>query len=219
MPARHRSHSRRTSAGRRWLAKFRGQVIVKGDAGDTAGHCAAGGIIYIGGRAGTRSGSLMKRDPLCEPPELWVLRKAVGSFSFEFMGGGCAVVCGHDSQTRLLCLDRGHAWKRHGWRHCLFSRALRRIAPRMSHCCPWRKTTFSWLDKGLENFLSCHRQNRTAQGAFHLAALAQACSRKNAIGPRNGRQCAYFMKNPGCPMECLATFLRMTEERSLYCGR
>ena len=75
-----------------------GQVIVKGDAGDTAGHCAAGGKIYIGGRAGTRSGSLMKRDPLCEAPELWVL-DSVGSFSFEFMGGGKAVICGHNSQT------------------------------------------------------------------------------------------------------------------------
>lgn len=75
-----------------------GQISVRGDAGDTAGHCAASGRIYIGGRAGTRSGSLMKHDPLYEPPELWVLQ-SVGSFSFEFMGGGYAVVCGHDSQT------------------------------------------------------------------------------------------------------------------------
>lgn len=74
-----------------------GRIVVKGDAGDTAGHCAAGGTIYIGGRAGTRSGSLMKHDPLYEPPELWVL-KNVGSFSFEFMGGGIAVVCGYDSE-------------------------------------------------------------------------------------------------------------------------
>lgn len=74
-----------------------GRIIVKGDAGDTAGHCAAGGSIYIGGRAGTRSGSLMKHDPLYDPPELWVL-KNVGSFSFEFMGGGIAVVCGWDSE-------------------------------------------------------------------------------------------------------------------------
>ena len=74
-----------------------GRIVVKGDAGDTAGHCAAGGTIYIGGRAGTRSGSLMKHDPLYEAPELWIL-KNVGSFSFEFMGGGRAVVCGYDSE-------------------------------------------------------------------------------------------------------------------------
>ena len=75
-----------------------GRIVVRGDAGDTAGHCAAGGTIYIGGRAGTRSGSLMKHDPLYEEPELWIL-KNTGSFSFEFMGGGKAVVCGCDAQT------------------------------------------------------------------------------------------------------------------------
>jgi len=75
-----------------------GRITVTGDAGDTAGHCASCGSIYIGGRAGTRSGSLMKKDPLYEAPELWIL-KSTGSFSFEFMGGGRAVVCGCDSQT------------------------------------------------------------------------------------------------------------------------
>ncbi|MDR3357707.1 MAG: FAD-dependent oxidoreductase [Desulfovibrio sp.] len=74
-----------------------GRIVVRGDAGDTAGHCAAAGVVYIGGSAGTRSGSLMKHDPLYEAPELWVLEN-VGSFSFEFMGGGKAVVCGHDCQ-------------------------------------------------------------------------------------------------------------------------
>ena len=73
-----------------------GIITVKGDAGDTAGHCSSGGKIYIGGRAGTRSGALMKHDPLYEEPELWIL-KNTGSFSFEFMGGGKAVVCGVDS--------------------------------------------------------------------------------------------------------------------------
>lgn len=70
-----------------------GHIVVQGDCGDTAGHCAAAGVIYIGGRAGTRSGSLMKHDPMDAEPELWVLG-SVGSFSFEFMAGGKAVVCG-----------------------------------------------------------------------------------------------------------------------------
>lgn len=74
-----------------------GIITVKGDAGDTAGHCSSGGKIFIGGRGGTRTGSLMKHDPLYEEPELWIL-KNVGSFSFEFMGGGKAVVCGYDSK-------------------------------------------------------------------------------------------------------------------------
>ena len=60
-----------------------------------AAFSPSGGKIFIGGRGGTRTGSLMKHDPVYEEPELWVL-KNVGSFSFEFMGGGKAVVCGYD---------------------------------------------------------------------------------------------------------------------------
>ena len=86
-----------TSADVGWL-NAGGLITVKGDAGDTAGHCSSGGKIYIGGRAGTRTGSLMKHDPLYEEPELWVL-KNVGSFSFEFMGGGRAVICGVDCEN------------------------------------------------------------------------------------------------------------------------
>jgi NADPH-dependent glutamate synthase beta subunit-like oxidoreductase/glutamate synthase domain-containing protein 3/ferredoxin len=68
-------------------------LTIKGDGGDTTAHCAASGRIYVAGRVGTRSGSLMKHDPAYEPPEFWVL-KNTGSFSFEFMGGGIAVICG-----------------------------------------------------------------------------------------------------------------------------
>ena len=71
------------------------EIIVNGNAGDTAGHCAAGGKIYIAGSVGTRSGALMKHDPRFQQPELWVL-KNTGSFSFEFMGGGIAVICGYE---------------------------------------------------------------------------------------------------------------------------
>ncbi|MDR3560991.1 MAG: FAD-dependent oxidoreductase [Negativicutes bacterium] len=74
-----------------------GKIVVRGDGGDTTAHCAASGTIYIGGRAGTRSGSMMKHDPLYSAPEFWVLKNA-GSFSFEFMSGGIAVVCGYDSE-------------------------------------------------------------------------------------------------------------------------
>ncbi len=85
-----------TSADVGWL-NAGGIITVKGDAGDTAGHCSSGGKIFIGGRGGTRTGSLMKHDPLYEEPELWIL-KSTGSFSFEFMGGGKAIVCGLDSE-------------------------------------------------------------------------------------------------------------------------
>jgi len=69
-------------------------LTILGDGGDTTAHCAASGKIYVAGRVGTRSGSLMKHDPAYDAPEFWVL-KNTGSFSFEFMGGGIAVVCGY----------------------------------------------------------------------------------------------------------------------------
>jgi NADPH-dependent glutamate synthase beta subunit-like oxidoreductase/glutamate synthase domain-containing protein 3/Pyruvate/2-oxoacid:ferredoxin oxidoreductase delta subunit len=82
-------------------------LILKGDGGDTTGHCAASGQIYVAGRGGTRTGSLMKHDPAHNPPEMWIL-KNTGSFSFEFMGGGIAVVCGFDSeQFESVLGDRG----------------------------------------------------------------------------------------------------------------
>lgn len=70
------------------------ELTILGDGGDTTAHCAAAGKIYVAGRVGTRSGSLMKHDPAYEPPEFWVL-KNTGSFSFEFMGGGIGVICGY----------------------------------------------------------------------------------------------------------------------------
>jgi len=74
------------------------RIVVRGDGGDTTGHCAADGVIYIGGRAGTRTGSLMKHDPAFAAPQLWIL-KNTGSFPFEFMGGGIAVVCGYECEA------------------------------------------------------------------------------------------------------------------------
>lgn len=74
------------------------EIVVKGDSGDTTAHCAASGEIYIAGRVGTRSGALMKHDPKFQIPEFWVL-KNTGSFSFEFMGGGVAVICGYECES------------------------------------------------------------------------------------------------------------------------
>ena len=74
------------------------EITVIGDGGDTTAHCAASGKIYIAGRTGTRSGALMKHDPKFSPPEFWVL-KNTGSFSFEFMGGGTAIICGYGCEN------------------------------------------------------------------------------------------------------------------------
>ncbi|MEG6503488.1 MULTISPECIES: 4Fe-4S dicluster domain-containing protein [unclassified Desulfovibrio] len=128
-----------------------GRITVRGDAGDTAGHCAAAGVIYIGGRAGTRSGSLMKHDPMYEPPELWVL-KSVGSFSFEFMGGGRAVVCGYESQTMPSIL---------GERPCVgmvggavyFRGPVGNLSPDV-RVSALTGQDLAWLEAGLESFLA-----------------------------------------------------------------
>ncbi|ORJ58691.1 FAD-dependent oxidoreductase [Geothermobacter hydrogeniphilus] len=79
------------------------ELTILGDGGDTTAHCAAAGKIYVAGRVGTRSGSLMKHDPAYQPPEFWVLKRT-GSFCFEFMGGGIAVICGHgcEDETSVL---------------------------------------------------------------------------------------------------------------------
>ncbi|GAB4557394.1 MAG: FAD-dependent oxidoreductase [Geothermobacteraceae bacterium] len=74
------------------------ELTILGDGGDTTAHCAAAGKIYVAGRVGTRSGSLMKHDPAYEPPEFWVLKRT-GSFCFEFMGGGIGVVCGYGCEN------------------------------------------------------------------------------------------------------------------------
>ena len=56
-----------------------GIITVRGDAGDTAGHCSSGGKIFIGGRGGTRTGSLMKHDPVYEEP-IEVVKLRDGSY-------------------------------------------------------------------------------------------------------------------------------------------
>ena len=139
-----------TSADVGWLNSG-GVITVRGDAGDTAGHCSSGGKIYIGGRAGTRSGSLMKHDPLYEEPELWVL-KCVGSFSFEFMGGGRAVVCGVDSENLSSVL---------GERPCVgmvggvvYVRGPVAALPKDIRSLPLEEEDISFLSGGMGEFLS-----------------------------------------------------------------
>ncbi len=132
-----------------------GRIVVRGDAGDTAGHCAAGGVIYIGGRAGTRSGSLMKHDPLYEVPELWVL-KSTGSFSFEFMGGGTAVVCGCDSQGLSSVLgDRPCVGMVGG---VVYVRGPVAPLPGELRIVPLEEADVAFLDSRLDDFLSAVRE-------------------------------------------------------------
>lgn len=139
-----------TSADAGWL-NAGGIITIKGDAGDTAGHCASGGKIFVGGRAGTRTGSLMKHDPVYEEPELWVL-KNVGSFSFEFMGGGKAVVCGVDSENFSSVL---------GERACVgmvggvvYVRGKISTYPKDIQCLELDEEDIKFIDGGLDEFLN-----------------------------------------------------------------
>lgn len=127
------------------------EIIVKGDGGDTTAHCAAGGKIYVAGRVGTRSGAMMKHDPKFEPPEFWVL-KNTGSFSFEFMGGGIAVVCGEDSERLESVL---------GHRSCVGMVGgtiyVRGNLKNLSNCVkisPLNEYDKEFLKKGLKEFLA-----------------------------------------------------------------
>ena len=149
-----------------------GIITVRGDAGDTAGHCSSGGKIYIGGRAGTRSGSLMKHDPLYEEPELWVL-KNVGSFSFEFMGGGRAVVCGVDSEEFSSVL---------GERPCVgmvggivYVRGPIANLPADIHSLALAEEDISFLSGGMANFLEKIGRNELLEELSHWSEWRKLC--------------------------------------------
>ncbi|MCD8377204.1 MAG: 4Fe-4S binding protein [Candidatus Gastranaerophilales bacterium] len=126
-------------------------IVVNGDCGDTAGHCAASGRIYISGRVGTRSGALMKHDPKFETPQLWVL-KNTGSFSFEFMGGGIAVICGYDcSGIKSVLGNRSCVGMVGGTIYC--RGAIEGVAPCVS-ITELSDDDKKFLTKGMAEFLS-----------------------------------------------------------------
>jgi NADPH-dependent glutamate synthase beta subunit-like oxidoreductase/glutamate synthase domain-containing protein 3/Pyruvate/2-oxoacid:ferredoxin oxidoreductase delta subunit len=72
------------------------RIIVRGNATNGVGNAMAQGTIYIAGDIGARGMTMTKHNPRFEAPQLWVLGSA-GDFFAEFMAGGIAVVCGHDT--------------------------------------------------------------------------------------------------------------------------
>lgn len=139
------------SADTGWL-NAGAEIVVKGDSGDTTSHCAAGGKIYVGGRVGTRSGSLMKHDPAYDAPEFWVL-KNTGSFSFEFMGGGTAVVCGVDTeQFESVLGDRACTGMVRGTVY--FRGTAKNISTETTHILPLDENDKAFLTKGIPEFLN-----------------------------------------------------------------
>ncbi len=75
------------------------EIIVHGNTSNGVMNGAAQGKVYIGGSIGARGMTMTKRNPRFEPPELWVLGMA-GDYFGEFMAGGIAVICGHNSEPK-----------------------------------------------------------------------------------------------------------------------
>ena len=75
------------------------EIIVHGNASNGVMNGAAQGKVFIGGSIGARGMTMTKRNPRFEPPELWVLGTA-GDYFGEFMAGGIAVICGHDTDLK-----------------------------------------------------------------------------------------------------------------------
>ncbi len=75
------------------------RIIVHGHTSNGVMNGAAQGKVYIGGSIGARGMTMTKRNPRFEPPELWILGTA-GDYFGEFMAGGIAVICGHNSSLQ-----------------------------------------------------------------------------------------------------------------------
>lgn len=71
-------------------------IIVRGHATNGVGNAMGQGKIYIAGDIGARGMTMTKQNPRFASPELWVLGSVGDSFA-EFMAGGIAVICGHDT--------------------------------------------------------------------------------------------------------------------------
>jgi NADPH-dependent glutamate synthase beta subunit-like oxidoreductase/glutamate synthase domain-containing protein 3/ferredoxin len=73
------------------------EITVFGNATNGVANAMAQGKIHVAGNIGSRGMTMTKHNPRFAPPELWVLG-SVGDYFAEFMAGGVAVVCGHESQ-------------------------------------------------------------------------------------------------------------------------
>jgi len=74
------------------------EITVHGHATNGTANAMAQGKVYVAGNIGARGMTMTKYNPRFDPPELWVLG-SVGDYFAEFMAGGIAVVCGHESQN------------------------------------------------------------------------------------------------------------------------
>ena len=127
------------------------EIVVHGNAANGTANAMAQGKIYVAGSIGARGMTMTKHNPRFDPPELWVLG-SVGDYFAEFMAGGVAVICGHESQDGRNVLGYRPCVGMVGGRiffrgpHKGYSQADAKLAPLSEN--DWR-----WLLTNLEGFL------------------------------------------------------------------
>nr|WP_321257537.1 FAD-dependent oxidoreductase [uncultured Pseudodesulfovibrio sp.] len=137
------------------------EIIVHGNASNGACNAMAQGKVFIGGNTGSRCMTMTKTNPRFDPPELWVLG-SVGDYFAEFMAGGTAVVCGHESQSPNNVL---------GYRPCvgmvggqIFVRGpIEGFSQADAMMEPIDDETWAWLTENLTVFLKKIRRSRLLQ--------------------------------------------------------
>jgi len=128
------------------------RIIVRGNATNGVGNAMAQGKIYVAADIGARGMTMTKHNPRFDPPELWVLGSAGDSFA-EFMAGGIAVVCGHDTirQDNIL-----------GYRPCvgmvggkIFFRGVHKgYSEKDARLTPPDNDEWQWLTLNMKDFLA-----------------------------------------------------------------
>ena len=127
------------------------EIIVHGHAGNGTANGMSQGKIFVDGSIGARGMTMTKHNPRFDPPELWILGGA-GDYFAEFMAGGIAVICGHESQDPENVLGHrpfvGMVGGKVFFRgpHAGYSRTDARLEP-------LGEEDWQWLSAHLEGFL------------------------------------------------------------------
>jgi NADPH-dependent glutamate synthase beta subunit-like oxidoreductase/glutamate synthase domain-containing protein 3/NAD-dependent dihydropyrimidine dehydrogenase PreA subunit len=127
------------------------RIVVHGHASNGVMNGAAQGRVFVGGSIGARGMTMTKHNPRFDPPELWVLGTA-GDYFGEFMAGGIAVVCGHDSRPGDQVLGYRPLVGMVGGKVFVRGNA-QGFSEKDAKQIPLSDDDWQWLETGLEHFL------------------------------------------------------------------
>jgi len=127
------------------------QIVVHGHASNGVMNGAAQGRVFVGGSIGARGMTMTKHNPRFDPPELWVLGTA-GDYFGEFMAGGIAVVCGHESRPGDPVLGYRPLVGMVGGKVFVRGNA-QGFSEKDAKQVPLTDDDWQWLETGLERFL------------------------------------------------------------------